>query len=74
VNIHPELGLRLAQVKFEEARSRAERASAARAAVLEREASGDRLRTAREKSGALRFATLGRRTRARRRSEATLAD
>jgi hypothetical protein len=38
--IHPELGLRLAQSKIEEARSRARHGSALRSATLDRQASG----------------------------------
>jgi hypothetical protein len=65
--IHPELGLRLAQTKIEEAQSRAQRASALRAASLDRRGSGVRVGTRRDRWAALRLATFSR-SRARRRS------
>lgn len=40
MHIHPELGLRMAQIKIEDARARAERAAALRAASAGRRGSG----------------------------------
>lgn len=64
---HPELGLRLAQAKAEEAQSRAQRASALRAAVLDRRVSGVTAGTRRYKWAALMLAMFSR-SRAWRRS------
>jgi hypothetical protein len=67
VNLHPELGLRLAQTKIEEARSRAERASALRADSLDERLSGATVGTRRDRWAALGLARV-RRSQARDRS------
>jgi hypothetical protein len=64
---HPELGLRLAQVKIEEARSRAQLASAVRAASAARRVSAVTAGTRRDRTVALVLAAVGR-SRVRRRS------
>jgi len=54
VYIHPELGLRLAQAKIEEARSRVHGQSAPRAASLERRVSGVTVDTRKDRWAAAR--------------------
>jgi len=67
MHIHPELGLRLAQSKIEEARSRARHASALRDASLDRQAWGVEAGASRNGWAAPTLPTAGR-SRARRRS------
>ncbi len=57
---NPELGLRLAQTKIEEAQSRARRATAARAASVHRRASGVTVGTRRYRWAARALATVSR--------------
>lgn len=63
---HPELGLRLAQAKIDEALSRAQRASALRAASLAGRGSGVTIGTRRDRWAALMLGAFSR-SRARRR-------
>lgn len=65
--IHPELGLRLAQAKIEEARSRVHGQSAPRAASLERRVSGVTVDTRKDRWAAPRLATVSRSWPRRRR-------
>jgi hypothetical protein len=67
VYIHPELGLRLARAKIEEARSRGQGASAPRAAWLERQASGVTVDRRKDRSVAQMLATISRSWLRRRR-------
>jgi hypothetical protein len=59
VNIHPELGLRLAQTKIEEARSRSQRASLLRAASTDQGSSVTETKR-RDRWAALLLATVSR--------------
>jgi hypothetical protein len=65
--MHPELGLRLAQAKIEEARSRARRESAPRAASPERRVSGVTVGKRKGRWAASMLATLSRSWPRRRR-------
>jgi hypothetical protein len=65
--IHPELGLRLAERKIEEAQCWSRHATALRAATLNRQASGVSGGTRRHRWAALMLATVSR-SRVRRRS------
>lgn len=65
--IHPELGLRLAQAKIEETRSRAQGESALRAASLDRRVSGVTVDTRRPRWGAPMLAAVARSLPRRRR-------
>jgi hypothetical protein len=66
VYIHPALGLRLAQAKIEESRSRAQRASAVRAAWLERRVSGVAAGARQDRWATSMLARVGRSRRRRR--------